>query len=69
MQNLFDVLSGDTQSWHSEIIGSVNANRVNARVMVAVEAPFHSHEVSDELRHRARVSGRAELLTVIAESS
>ena len=42
------VLSKDTDGWLSEIVGTVNSNRVNARVMVDVEAKFHVHHNSDE---------------------
>ena len=43
-----DVLSKKTEGWLSEVVGTVNSNRVNARVMVNVEAQFHVHEDSDE---------------------
>ena len=43
-----DILSKNTEGWLSEIVGTVNSNRVNARVMIDVEAQFHIHEDSDE---------------------
>jgi len=98
--NVFETLSKETDGWLSEIVGRVNSNRVNARVMNCVEAKFHVHERSDEfflvvsgeveldiedrtiilregetytvsagLKHRARATGRAELITVISENA
>ena len=46
--NASEVLSKDTEGWLSEIVGRVNSNSVNARVMVDFEAKFHVHEFSDE---------------------
>lgn len=43
-----DVLSKKTEAWLSEVVGRVNSNRVNARVMVDIEAQFHLHQDNDE---------------------
>lgn len=49
IKNVLDELSCTDSTWHSVVIGEVDSKPVSARVMQEYEAPFHIHEVSEEM--------------------